>query len=596
MRKKRILFCSEATFLNTGYATYTREILNYLHETGKYEIAEMASYGQPSDPKSASIPWKYYGVEPNHEFHPLASQEEINMYNANPVHQFGELAFEPVCVDFMPDIVCDIRDFWMMDFQERSPFRPFYKWCIMPTVDADPQARQWIATYAGADAVLTYSDWAGTVLKRQSKGKINYLGSSPPSAHPAYKPVEDKRAHKEKFGLDPDCKIIGTVMRNQRRKLYYDLFVTFRKFLDERKAKGDKTKYFLYCHTSYPDLGWDMPELLQKCGITSHVLFTYICPETEKPFVSRFKGDKIHSPFKGKDPVLDEEGNPKTDEEGNVIHKGVWGATLSNVKKGASYEQLSDIMNLFDLYTQYANCEGFGLPQVEAAACGVPVCGTDYSAMESVLRKLDGMPITPISHYKELETGCMRAVPDNDLACSIFHEFFNKSDEERRKIGENTRKEFLKHYQWDQSGKKWEEYFDSVEVMPFEQTWGSQPRIHQPAPPIPQQEHEQIHRNDLAKWLIVNVMGQPQKLGTFFESRLTRDLMYGQTGLCTAGLYYNESSAAFEGGQNKQHMFNFDIAYNQLSQICQKQNHWEQKRWERVNELARQQQNNQETA
>ena len=45
MRKKRILFCSEATFLNTGYATYTREILNYLHSTGKYEIAEMDSYG-----------------------------------------------------------------------------------------------------------------------------------------------------------------------------------------------------------------------------------------------------------------------------------------------------------------------------------------------------------------------------------------------------------------------------------------------------------------------------------------------------------------------------------------------------------------------
>ena len=28
--KKKILFCSEATFVNTGYATYTREILNYL--------------------------------------------------------------------------------------------------------------------------------------------------------------------------------------------------------------------------------------------------------------------------------------------------------------------------------------------------------------------------------------------------------------------------------------------------------------------------------------------------------------------------------------------------------------------------------------
>ena len=65
MRKKRILFCSEATFLNTGYATYTREILNYLHSTGKYELAEMAAYGERNDPRATDIPWKYYGVVPN---------------------------------------------------------------------------------------------------------------------------------------------------------------------------------------------------------------------------------------------------------------------------------------------------------------------------------------------------------------------------------------------------------------------------------------------------------------------------------------------------------------------------------------------------
>jgi len=60
MRKPRILFCSEATFLNTGYATYTREILNYLHSTGKYELAEMASYGERIDPRASDIPLKYY--------------------------------------------------------------------------------------------------------------------------------------------------------------------------------------------------------------------------------------------------------------------------------------------------------------------------------------------------------------------------------------------------------------------------------------------------------------------------------------------------------------------------------------------------------
>ena len=140
MRKKRILFCSEATFLNTGYATYTREILKYLHGTGKYEIAELAGYGEKNAPQASSIPWKYYGAAPNTTCEPRSSQEEIDAYNSVPSYQFGEFAFEHVCLDFFPDIVCDIRDFWMLDFVERSPFRPFFKWAIMPTVDARPQA------------------------------------------------------------------------------------------------------------------------------------------------------------------------------------------------------------------------------------------------------------------------------------------------------------------------------------------------------------------------------------------------------------------------------------------------------------------------
>ena len=551
MRRKRILFCSEATFLNTGYATYTREILNYLHGTGKYEIAEMGSYGQRNDPRAANIPWKYYGVAPNTDCEPVSSEEERKVYGSSGTNQFGEWIFEHVCLDFMPDVVCDIRDFWMLDFGERSPFRDYFKWAIMPTVDARPQARQWISTYAGADAVLTYSDWAGGVLKDQSGDKIKYWGSAPPSAHPAYKPVEDKAAHKLGYGIDPSYKIIGTVMRNQRRKLYPDLFEAFRKFLD----KSENKSYYLYCHTSYPDLGWDIPELILQHDLASHVMFTYICPETKKPFPSLFKGAVAQSPFTGK-----------------------WGSTLSNVKNGVSYEQLSDIINLFDLFTQYANCEGFGLPQVEAAACGVPVCGTDYSAMESVLRKLGGEPIKPAGHYKELETGCLRAVPDNEAASQYFFKFFEETTEEGRKaIGDNTRKQFEKHYQWDISGKKWEAIFDSFEIMPPEQTWFSQPKLHQPKPRLEAGEIENVDAGQLAKWLIVEALGDPSKLNTFFESRLTRDLTYRSSTNSTGGMYFNESSAAFDG-MNQRVAFDFNIAYDQMVQLCERRNNWEQRR------------------
>lgn len=548
MRKKRILFCSEATFLNTGYATYTREILNYLHSTGKYELAELASYGEPEDPRAESIPWKYYPVVPAKN----ASDQEKEAYQATPTNQFGEYKFEEVCLDFKPDIVCDIRDFWMLDFVERSPFRPFFKWCIMPTVDARPQARQWVATYQSADACLTYSDWAGEVLTKQSGGKINYLGSSPPSAHPAYRPLENTAELRQSFGLDPNLKIVGTVMRNQRRKLYPDLFHAFRLLLD---SVENKNEYFLYCHTSYPDLGWDIPELLQQYGLSSHVLFTYICGQTQRPFVSLFKGAIAQSPYTGK-----------------------YGSIMSNVKYGLEYEDLCKVMNLFDLYVQYANCEGFGLPQVEAAACGIPVMATDYSAMESVIRQLEGIPLTPKALYKELETGCFRAVPDNELAAKKMKEFLDLPVAIRKRMGFRTRELFLEHFQWDKSGKKWEDYFDSVEIMPEELTWKSKPRIRQPEGK-PDKLPDNVTHKQIAQWLIAKVLCEPEKLNSFMESRLIRDLLYQSSTSVTGGMYFNESSASFEG-RNVRNPFGFSIAYDHFINLCNRRNYWEQRRME----------------
>jgi glycosyltransferase involved in cell wall biosynthesis len=423
----------------------------------------------------------------------------------------------------------------------------------MPTVDAAPQARQWVATYQSADACLTYSDWAGEVLEKQSGGRINYLGSSPPSAHPAYRPIEDKISLKSGFKIDPTTKIVGTVMRNQRRKLYPDLFCAFRKFLDKVENKHD---YMLYCHTSYPDLGWNIPELLQEYNLSSYVLFTYVCRETKKPFASLFKGAITQSPFSGK-----------------------YGATLANVKNGLSYEDLAKVINLFDLYVQYANCEGFGLPQVEAAACAVPVAGTDYSAMESVLRQLEGMPIKPKALYKELETGCLRAVPDNDLASEKFLEFFSKPESERKKMGERCRENFLKHFQWDKSGKLWEDYFDSFEIQPEELTWKSPPRIHNPKPKLTEEQAAKMPHKDLARWLILNVLGDPDKVNSYMEARLARDLMYQSSTSVTGGMYFNESSASFDG-KNSIQQFNFDMAYNHMVQLCHRRNMWEKKRVE----------------
>ena len=41
---------------------------------------------------------------------------------------------------------------------------------------------------------------------------------------------------------------------------------------------------------------------------------------------------------------------------------------------------------MFDVYVQTAGAEGFGMPILDAMACGTPVVAPDYSAMSEQVR------------------------------------------------------------------------------------------------------------------------------------------------------------------------------------------------------------------
>ena len=84
--------------------------------------------------------------------------------------------------------------------------------------------------------------------------------------------------------------------------------------------------------------------------------------------------------------------------------------------------------------------------------------------------------------------------------------------------------------------------------------------IQQPEPK-PEKVPENIKHNELARWLIMNVLKDQSKLNSFMEARLTRDLMYQCSTSVTGGMYFNEYSASFDG-KNTRQPFSFDNAYN----------------------------------
>lgn len=321
--------CSEASFVNSGFGKYAYEFLSRLHKTNKYETAEFASYGFVNDPRDKNIDWTYYAnaVREN--------DPRYKEYMSRTDNQFGRWRFEKVLLDFKPDIVCDVRDYWMTHYQPVSPLRPYFHHVLMPTVDSAPQQEEWVDVFLSADAIFTYSDWGAEVLKQQSNNKINYIDTVTPGVNLDIFYMKDSKTLRERFNIEQDSFVIGSVMRNQKRKLIPELLLSLKQLLNHLSQTNNSQKVYLYLHTTYPDMGWDIPELLSQYEVANHVLFSYLCKQCGHVECSTFCGtQKICS---------------------KCLNKS---SAFPSVSQGVSEEQLSDIYNLFDLYVQYSICLG----------------------------------------------------------------------------------------------------------------------------------------------------------------------------------------------------------------------------------------------
>ena len=501
--KKRILMVNEGSHLFTGFSTYGKEVLTRLFNTGKYELAEFASFTDvgAAQANKSSIPWKVY---PNHV--PDTDPRHPSM-KLRGDGVFGAWRLDRVLLDFKPDIVFDIRDYWMLAFENNTALRPFFHWAIMPTVDSAPQHEAWLETFMQADSVLTYSDWGKEILEDEGGGKINVVAVASPGVDlDVFKPIANKQAHRDRMGLSGDINILGTVMRNQKRKLYPELFESFAKFIELAISKGRldiAQKTFLYAHTSYPDNGWSIPSLLKEHGLCHKVLFTYVCTNCGHYFPAFF-------------------------QDARSICKKCHHTTalLSSTHTGLNRAQLANIYNMFDAYIQYSICEGFGMPQVEAISCGLPLFTVGYSAMTEVGKKSGGEVIPYKTKFLELETGAYRVYPDNDYTVNAIYKFFTKPAPMRAKHGFSARQCAEKFYNWDTVAKIWENHFDSIELTGLQGKWDTPTKIHYPEPAMPP-NHDTWQNEQFTKWLVTKVLGKPELVYSHFAMELTRALNYG---------------------------------------------------------------------
>ena len=499
--KKRILFSSEASFLNTGFSNILRELLPRLVATGKYEIAEMGSYSTQSDPRVESFikgRWKFYGVQPMTEEENRAFNDPNNQSprcGGQNTWQFGEGKFPYVLADFKPDFVAEFRDWWMLEFVERSPFfqEKYFKFIAMPTVDALGQKEEWIDTYRNVNLCLSYSDFGVDTLKRHGGIRIYEKPMRPGVDLETFKPRDKLVLKKEWLETEEDIKVIGCCMRNQSRKLFPDAIDAFTIMKEKYAGEPVVDKSVLVLHSSWPDnmYSYDYPRHLHRihnhyhglqyyskkvrdsvlnsflCHDCGHVFLSYAASLYGKPVEQRGRGPKIyiHCPKCGK-------------------HT----ATTPDTSTGYNREQLAKLYGMYDLFIQVSNSEGCAMPVQECKSCGTMTLVTDYSAMSEKgrfpseyihlkdVKEEDytvhlGGDIIPVGrYYYEPETSCRRAHPDVHALSDLMYKYL-ANDALREQKNKEARRCAEDNYDWDKLAKEWEYVFDEVKPYDRSQTW-----------------------------------------------------------------------------------------------------------------------------
>jgi glycosyltransferase involved in cell wall biosynthesis len=483
--KKRILFCTESAHIKSGYGNYTRSILDRLFATNKYEIAELSCYRTCEDAKDC--PWTIY---PNAV---TKTDPRFVQYNASTSNKFGQWRFDLAIAHFKPDIVIDFRDIFMTSFERTSIFRNKFHWILAPTIDSFPVRHEWLDLIKNCDTLLTHTEWAKQEISKlynvEAKGVVkDSIDTS------VFRPL-NKMVCRQNIGLPMDAFVLGSVMRNQKRKLIPDLL----QVLETIKTKHNT---YLYLHTSFPEtIGWELPDLLLEFGVYDKVYFTYVCKHCKHWLAMKWQGPQAVCSQCSKKSM-----------------------TLTSVSNGLNDTELVRIYNSLDLYIQYAVCEGFGIPPLEAAACGVPFLTVDHGAMGELADGL-GMNKVPVSRYfRDQEQNADRVYPDNDKCIEMIDSFYKLSMMDKVRLSEKLRSKVLEQNSWDYTSQAFMHILDQIEPMDSDR-W--QPISASHFENIPKAIKEIKNNRDFIYTVLDTILEAPELKHSFFIQQLIMSLDNG---------------------------------------------------------------------
>lgn len=319
-------------------------------------------------------------------------------------HNFGGDA-HIIAKHFEADVLITIEDVWVLppNFGELQPC----PWIAWTPIDGEPLAPANEMRLNGCPYVVTETDWALDLCYDAGLAQSIHI---PHGINEKFVPADNRAALRQELGISEDTFVVLMVAANKgfpSRKSYPEAIAAFKQFSDQNPNA------LLYLHTELnaPN-GLDLEDVLRVAGLDK---------------------SKVKS----------------TDQNAYAM--------------GMDDDFVVTLYQVADVLLNPAKGEGFGLPIVEAQACGCPVITTNFSSMPELTEFGIAVPYlqkeyNPIGMYHV-------TVDIEEIAAALWEikDITEINDGVRKLVSQSMHSK----YGWDIVGEKWHELIQTAIGTPL---------------------------------------------------------------------------------------------------------------------------------
>lgn len=436
LRKKRIIINTDIPVIKTGLARNGKELVNYLYDTGKYEICYYACGCPWNNPDYERFPFLVHGTLPN-------NQSEVDLINrGGPEYardsSYGLYNIDKIVQEFKPDVLIMSNDSWASEKYTSLPFWDKISCIPHKCIDSKPLTPNQVKYLKESKYFYVWSEWAKTMCHELGYKQVEFLTGiiNAKNFYPLKK--EKKLELRQRFNIAPNAFIVLDVFRNQIRKMVGQLMEGFSIF---RKKNPDIPAYLLL-HTFYAEQhGWDILRFREQFGIKpEELLATYVCRNCRNYEIKSYSGEEKNCPY------------CRAEKSQITI----------NIEAGVTENELNEIYNISDCVIRMADAAGLEMPLVEALYSGTPLGTIPYASQTDFTNQNFVYSINCDLNAIQHGTQFKRAVPSPNSVADFMKYAANLSEAKRLEITEIGRKWALNRYSPEVVGKQWEQLIDSL--------------------------------------------------------------------------------------------------------------------------------------